>query len=172
MAFLTTSSAISARIHGIQMRGTGPHWVPDELLDDIKDTLEAGDVTVSTYVCEHMAQLPSNDTTFEVPIFRAPTAVTVQAIKLVTGSDLVGADTNYLTLTVYNRGTAGAGTAQLVSKTMNAAAGTIENYTPTTLGAVSNASLTAGQVLTIAKGTAGSGLSFPLSSVIVEYAAT
>lgn len=111
----------------------------------------------------------NDDATFEYPVFIAPSSVTITGIHWIPGSQVVGADTNNFTLTVVNKGTAGAGTAQVASLTMNAAAGTVPALGVRSLGAITNASLTAGQALTFAKGTAGTGLRLPASWAAVSY---
>lgn len=170
MARFTTSTSISIRHrHGYVFSGTS-HRCANEHLDDIVDELTSCGLTVSVYrEVSPMVALPASDTTFNFPIFQAPAACTVAAVYLVSSANIVGQDTDYLTVSAINKGTAGAGTPILVTKTMNAAGGTVVGLVPTSLGTISGvATMAANEVLVITKGTAGTGLSFPASVAYVE----
>ncbi len=113
----------------------------------------------------------AHDTTFTVPVFQAPTGTkaVITAINLITEANLVGQGTNYLTLTAVNKGTAGAGTPVVATLTMNAAGGTAVAYASKSMGAITNGTLSANEVLVISKGTQGTGLQLPASRVAIHY---
>lgn len=113
----------------------------------------------------------AQDTTITVPIFKAPggAPALITGIYWIPTANVVGQDTNYLTLTITNKGTAGDGTAVVgAAITMNAAGGTaVANVPKAFTGAT--ATVTANQVLVISKGTVGSGLSLPASCIAIDY---
>jgi len=120
----------------------------------------------------HMALLTlaaDDAATLAVPVFVSPGTVTFSAISLVTPTQIVGADTNYFTLTAYNGGTVGTTATAIGTLTMNAAGGTILAKSIKAL-TTAGGTLTTGQIVTVSKGTVGSGLQLPAGcQIVVKY---
>lgn len=108
----------------------------------------------------------------EEALFRAPFACTVTAVEWTPSSNVTGDDTNYFTLTIYNR-TTGAGStvvAQLAFVTgVNATANTPKTITLS--GTAANLNLAADDVITASKVHTASGLACPTGSVRVSFKA-
>jgi len=101
--------------------------------------------------------------TWERAAFYANTAVTVIDAGIVPDASF-GQDTNYAILEVQNKGTDGTGTTSLVSKSFDSA---VSAYDYTSLGTISNASVSAGEVLTFKKTIGGSGQIVPASLLVL-----
>jgi hypothetical protein len=110
--------------------------------------------------------------TWDRTIFAVPVggAYTIDKISI-SPDEGIGQDTNYMTLTVFNRGTDGNGTTQIVAKAYNAAAAILDHVL-TSMGALANANLTAGQSISIAKSVTSSGQAFPGALVLIEMTRT
>jgi hypothetical protein len=112
----------------------------------------------------------AQDTTVTVPIFKGPATcrAAISAIYWIPTANVVGQDTNYLTLTITNKGTAGAGTTNMGLVTMNAAGGTaLANVAKSITGAAGV--ISPNEVLVITKGTQGSGLQLPASYLAIDW---
>jgi hypothetical protein len=83
-------------------------------------------------------------TEYETPCLYASTALEILSIGLVPNTAVTAAAANCYVFTVYNRGTDGSGTTQIVTKNTSASAFVADDYW--TLGTLSNASVSAGAV--------------------------
>lgn len=101
--------------------------------------------------------------TWERAAFYANTAVTVIDAGIVPDASFGQAD-NYAILEVRNKGTDGTGTTSLVSKNFDSA---VSAYDYTSFGTISNASVSAGEVLAFRKTVAGSGQVVPASLLVL-----
>ena len=110
--------------------------------------------------------------TWDRTIFAVPSVGTYTINKIsIAPDENIGQDTSYMTLTVFNRGTDGNGTTQIVTKAYNAAAAVLDHVL-TSMGALSNANLTAGQSVSIAKSVASSGQAWPGGLILLEMIRT
>jgi len=111
-------------------------------------------------------------TEIEQILFRAPFACTVTAVEFTPNTTQAGANTNYFTLTIYNR-TTGAGSTSVAS--LDFTSGTdLTTLTPKTItvsGTAANLNLAAGDVVTAKKVVTASGLACPAGSVRVSFKA-
>jgi len=101
--------------------------------------------------------------TWERAAFYANTAVTVIDAGIVPDEGFGQAD-NYAILEVRNKGTDGTGTTSLVSKNFDSA---VSAYDYTSFGTISNASVSAGEVLAFRKTVAGNGQVVPASLLVL-----
>jgi hypothetical protein len=98
-----------------------------------------------------------------------PWNLTITSAVLIPSAAITANGTNYLTLSFFNRGAAGAGTAQWATARSYASVNSVK-ATPETLTLSSTAadlSLTAGDVVQIENAPTGSGLIWPGGSVYV-----
>lgn len=104
--------------------------------------------------------------TFEKTIFTAPFDCIVKDVKVIPDGD-IGQATNYMTLTVKNKGADGTGTTSVGSRAVNST-NTIEGFVGVDL-VTTNAEVTEGHSLSLAKTVTGDGQAFPGGLVIVKY---
>ena len=101
--------------------------------------------------------------TWERAVFYAKEDVTVIDAGIVPDASFGQAD-NYAILEVQNKGTDGTGTTSLVSKSFSSA---VSAYDYTSLGTISNASVSEGEVLTFKKTVNNSGEIVPASLLVL-----
>jgi hypothetical protein len=109
-------------------------------------------------------------TTSERVVFTAPEGVTITGLFLEPAAALTASDTNYGTITITRRNANGTG--QVTAATLTTQTGGSGNWTAfsaVSLGSLSNATLTAGQKLTIAIAKTGLGVSIPIATLQIEY---
>lgn len=108
----------------------------------------------------------------ECAIGRAPFRGVITAIEFIASAGVTGAATNNFTLNVRNRALNGAGTQ--VPGSLTFASGTnavAQAPTSLTLGAASQLTCNAGDVITVEKAVNASGLACPDGEVIVHFQA-
>lgn len=115
-------------------------------------------------------QSTAGTATAKWPLFVAPYALTVTAIKLTAQADISGADTNSFTSVIRNAGTAGSGTTSLASQAFTSG-NDATALVPLSL-TVSNADVAAGDVLVYERTKVGTGLASPAFAVQIEYEIT
>ena len=103
----------------------------------------------------------ASGSTTEVPIFAAPFKCKVRECLIVPKSNIVGADTNYMTLAFVNKGADGSGTGTISSVDCTASVGTISAFDAYSLGAVSNNLLNEGDTISFKKAESGNGMDMP-----------
>jgi hypothetical protein len=118
-------------------------------------------------------QVPSADTAgsdFEYSIGLPKHAGTVTSIKLIPNATF-GADTNYSTLTVYNRGADDSGTTALCTNNFDAAHAATARvpFTFTLNGVPANLAVATTDVLTLVKTHTGDGAVVPMGVLEIEY---
>jgi len=101
--------------------------------------------------------------TWERAVFYAEEDVTVIDAGIVPDAAF-GQASDYAILEVQNKGTDGTGTTSLVSKNFDSA---VSAYDFTSLGTISNASVSAGEVLTFKKSIGGNGQVVPASLLVL-----
>ena len=101
--------------------------------------------------------------TWERAVFYAEEDVTVIDAGIVPDASF-GQATDYAILEVQNKGTDGTGTTSLVSKNFDSA---VSAYDYTSFGTISNASVSAGEVLAFRKSVGGSGQVVPASLLVL-----
>lgn len=136
-------------------------------------TLTIGGVKVTTTQTVQ-ARVPTTaaGSTGEWAIFKAPEACEITAAYIVPDSAITGADTNYMTLSIVDKGSDGTGTTAIASVDFtsgtNAAA-----FDATSLGTLgAGKTLAAGDVVSFKKAEAGSGMNMPNLLVVIEYKKT
>lgn len=108
--------------------------------------------------------------TAELPIFRAPFACTITAINITPGAALTADDTNNAVLLVDKRPATDPGTpANIATLTTNVAAGDWVAWTPVSLGALTGATLQAGDVVTFEITKGGTGVAVPRAVLSVDF---
>lgn len=103
----------------------------------------------------------ASGSTTEVPLFAAPFRCKVRECLIVPKSNIVGADTNYMTLSFVNKGASGSGTGTISSVAFVASVGTISAFDLKSFGAVSNSALNEGDTISFKKEEAGTGMDMP-----------
>ncbi len=99
--------------------------------------------------------------TAETPFYRATKAETITAINYVPNAALVASDTVYATITIRKRDGAGGAAAVVATLITNLASGDWVAWIAKSLGALTNATLAAGSILTIEVAKAGAGTAVP-----------
>jgi len=170
MSYFTTAGTINANILGYQLSGTGPHYVAEEHLDVVTDTLTAGGETCSALTTRvQTITLDALDANLNMPVWVPDRAIVVSAVKLVTSASVVGQATNSTTLTLYNKGLVGTALGTVAQMAFVAAAGTAGSNVPYSL-TISNGTVAISETLAVSFGTIGSGLHIPASLLMIEYA--
>jgi len=106
-----------------------------------------------------------------IPIFRAPFACKVKAVRVIPGAAAVGDDTNSTHYNLLNGGSVGTGTTEIgnldyVTNT-NAAVGVVQDvYVP---AAGSEQALSAGDILKMQIEKIGTGLALGTTLCVIEY---
>lgn len=96
---------------------------------------------------------------------------TVNSVSYIPAANQSGAATNNRTLTLYNRGTAGSGTAVLARLTLSSGVNLSDNIPKTiTLGSAADLSVGVGDVLEWESLHVNTGVADPGGMVIVTYA--
>lgn len=109
----------------------------------------------------------------ERPVFYAPEKCVITDIKVINATDITQSDTDYDTYTVTNKSTDGTGTDVLVTATTEATGGLdINDFTPTSLGTLSNAGLAAGECLSFDLTGTNLGQGTDEMIIIVEWKST
>jgi hypothetical protein len=97
----------------------------------------------------------------EEPAIKAPIRMTVTAVRLVAKGAITGSDSAYATVSVVNRGAAGAGTASVASLAFDTATDDdVAAFTAKalTLGAAADLVIAKGDIITIKKAATGEGM--------------
>jgi hypothetical protein len=105
----------------------------------------------------------------EFTAFVAPFNLTITAVKWVPAAAIVANVTNFFTLTLRNRGAAGAGAALPAQRSyaaVNSSANVSENVTLS--GTAADLLVAAGDVLTVEKLVTGTGLAMPDGTVQIH----
>ena len=106
----------------------------------------------------------------EIPLWVAPAACTLQKVSIVPKAGIAGADTDYFTLSIVDKGGSGTGTDEIVSIDfplgVDAAAFVAKN-----LGtlSVTHKVLAQGDVISFKKAESGSGMALPDLVCVIEY---
>lgn len=113
-----------------------------------------------------VADASASTATAETPFYRATEAKTITALYITPGALLTADNTNYATITIQKRPATDYTTpATVATLVTNVAGGSWVAFTPKSLGTLTNATLAAGDVLTITIAKAGTGVSVPISTV-------
>ena len=124
----------------------------------------------------HYADVPvawaTAATADEHPVFRAPYACEVKAVRYVPESAITGHATNYATLSLQNKGAAGTGTTEVASFAFDTATtddvAAMDEKAITLSGTAANLDLATGDVVSIKKAVAGTGLALD-GILIIEF---
>jgi hypothetical protein len=121
--------------------------------------IQGDNVVMRAYVAGHATA----GTADEFTIGEAPFGFEVTAVRWYANAGVTGANTNYFTVTVRNRGTDGSGSTVVASKDfVSGTNATAFDLTTITLSATAaNLLVTEGQVLTVEKLVTGTGLAMP-----------
>lgn len=107
--------------------------------------------------------------TENVPIFRAPFACKVMAVRVVPGATATGDDTNRTNYNLLNGGSAGTGTTELgnldYATGTDAAVGVTQNVYSSSTGTT----LAAGDVLKMQMEKVGTGVALGATLCVIEY---
>jgi len=104
----------------------------------------------------------------ELPIWNAPFRCKIIRVGIVPAAAITGANTNYMTLSVVNKGADGTGTAAIASKDYTLGVDAAQ-FAYNSLGPVSNNLLRKDDTLTFKKAETGTGMAMPDLVVVVEY---
>lgn len=133
----------------------------------IKDL--AGDLPQQGYFPGHATAAA----TIEQVLFRAPCRGVITAVELTPNTTQAGANTNYFTVNVRNRGAAGAGTGVPAALAFTSGVD-LTALTPKTLtlsGTSSVLAVAEGDVITAEKAVTGTGLACPAGAITVHFKA-
>lgn len=112
----------------------------------------------------------ASTTTAETAIAYFKTAQTLSRLVVVPTGAVTASDTVYATITVAVRDGAGGAAATVATLITNVATGSWVAFTPKTMGALTNASIPAGGVLTYAVAKASTGTQLPSFKIFAEVA--
>ena len=108
--------------------------------------------------------------TAETLFARVPRAGRILAAYFCPSAALTASDTDYATLALAKRDGAGGGSSSVASKaTTTAGSGNWTAFVPVSLGTISNGTLAAGNVLTLAISKAGNGVAVPSGTLVVLF---
>lgn len=142
--------------------------------DDTADALDrlAARTNGWTYGRTRAADAAAADATAESLIERVFRAGTVTAVRYVPTGAVTASDTHYATITVRQRDAAGANPATIATLVTNVAGGSWTAFVAKSLGAITNAAVVAGAILTYQIEKAGDGVVVPDGrlEVVVEPA--
>lgn len=149
----------------------------DGELARVIDWLEQGN-SLATLVVNQDLQIRSPfaghataGSTIEQALFTAPVSGRITAVEFITNTAITGANTNYCTLNIRNRTTAGVGTAVPATLDFVSGVNTVA-LAPKTIplsATVTALNFTKGDVITAEKAIASSGLAMPPGVVVVHY---
>ena len=108
----------------------------------------------------------------EFPVIRIPSNATITAVYYVAKSTLTGAATNYCSVTLRNRGAAGAGATNIANLDFSSGAVIATAFSPIAITlntTAANLNVTAGDSLTCEKVVTGTGLALPAGALVVHY---
>jgi hypothetical protein len=134
-------------------------------------TVRLGSPTTQDEVTARLGALTGSDST-EVVCWVPAEACTVKAVKLVDITGITGHTTNYATLTVYNRGSAGTGSTSVAARATSGTANTItakSAWDVTVSTTAANLVLAAGDCITAALTEAGTGQDLAGASLTLHY---
>ena len=124
------------------------------LLDDLLAT--------KRFITQLKTAMATAGTADEQPAFRAPFACRVTAVRYVPETAITADGTNYATLSAQNKGSAGSGTDEIASFAFDTATtddvAAMDEKALTLSGTPANLVLAAGDVVSVKKAIAGSGL--------------
>ena len=103
--------------------------------------------------------------TDEIPVFYAQEDVYVHEFGIIPEAQITGDATNYMTLTFKNKGTSGSGTTSLGSKAFTSGIYAAFDYIQVSTGKL----LSEGEVVSLAKSEAGTGMDMPRLCVVIIY---
>jgi hypothetical protein len=107
--------------------------------------------------------------TAEHTIFRAASDMTLNAVRYVPDAALTADNTNYATITVKRRNADGTGAVTLASVTTQiTGSGNWSQWVAVNIPVV-NASVSAGQIVTVGIAKAGTGVAVPAGQLVSEY---
>lgn len=141
------------------------------------DWLEAGNslatLTVPRDIVlrERFAGHATAGSTIEQALFTAPSNGRIIAVEFTTDTAITGANTNYCTLNIRNRTTAGVGTAVPATLGFVSGVNTVA-LTPKAIplsSTVTDLNFVKGDVITAEKAVAGTGLAMPPGQVVIHY---
>jgi len=104
----------------------------------------------------------------EVPIFVAPDDGIITQVGFIPQAAITGADVDYYTLSVINKGAAGVGTDVIASKAYTNGVDVIA-FDWEDLGTLANQRLSKGDTVTLAKVETASGMATPQLAAIVVF---
>lgn len=107
--------------------------------------------------------------TEQAPVFYAPFACKVTAVRVVAGAAVTGANTNTTHLNLHNRGTDGSGTTEIANYDLTSGNNltAYDNYN--LYAPASGLAVAAGGVLSLQHEKVGTGLDVPALCVVVEF---
>lgn len=112
----------------------------------------------------------ASTTTAETAIAYFKTAQTLSRLVIVPTGAVTASDTVYATITVSVRDGAGGAAATVATLITNVATGNWTAFVPKTMGALTNASIPAGGVLTYTVAKASTGTQLPAFKIFAEVA--
>lgn len=130
-----------------------------------------GDQPIAAYFPGHLTAATAK----EAPLFRAPFRCTITSVDWIPDTNVTGTATNFFTLNVRNRTTAGAGTAIPAALAFSAGGVTATAQVPgaiTLSGTAADLVLAAGDVITAEKAVTGTGLACPAGTIVVHVKAS
>ena len=107
----------------------------------------------------------------EIPVFVAPVDCTITKVGFVPEDNITGADNDYFTLGFVNKGDDGSGTDSIASKDYTSG-NDVTAFDFEDLGTVSNADLSAGDVVSFSKTETGNGMATPRLLAVIVYEVT
>lgn len=114
-----------------------------------------------TYGRTRAADAAAADVTAESLIERVLRPGTIVAVRYIPTAALTASDTDYATITVRQRDAAGANPATIATLVTNVAGGSWTAFVAKSLGAITNAALAAGAILTFEIAKTGNGVVVP-----------
>lgn len=139
-----------------------------DILQELQAAANAAVAAALLTAWDKAADGAANTATAEKVIYRAHRAETITAILLALDSALTADNTNNATITIRRRSSSGGSAVTVATFTTNVAGGNFVAFAPKSLGAISNAALAAGEVLTVEITKGGTGVQIPSGRLFVN----
>ena len=129
-------------------------------------------ITLPTLVSNVSIGTIASGTDDERTVFIAPTKCFIEKIYITVGSTMTAGATNFVTLTLKSKGSAGTGTTAIAEFDTDTGNTTVTKFVPLSFGALSNNVIEKGEAITLDKVEDGTGDVLDEAVITVVYRAS